>query len=83
MAIHPYKSPAIHLFIYFYTVLAVSHGVFITLFSMLGTWFRTFSMEWTYEILGHKVPTYRLLNTDPISRSRIATALLRAGYALY
>jgi hypothetical protein len=53
----------------------------------LGTWFWTFSMGLTYEILGIRPLLIDKLNNDPISRSRsfirIATTLLRAGYAPY
>jgi hypothetical protein len=49
----------------------------------LGTWFWTFSMELTYEILGIRPLLIDKLNNDPISRSPIATALLRAGYVPY
>jgi hypothetical protein len=48
----------------------------------LGKWFWTFSMELTYEKLGIRPLLIDKLNNDPISKSRIATALLRAGYAL-
>jgi hypothetical protein len=39
-------------------------------------------MGLTYEILGIRPLLIEELNNDPISKSRIATALLRAGYAL-
>jgi hypothetical protein len=51
----------------------------------LGTWFWIPPMELTYEMLGIRPLLIEKLNIDPISRSqsfiRIATALLRAGYA--
>jgi hypothetical protein len=53
----------------------------------LRTWFWTFSMVFTYEILGIRSLLIDKLNNDPISRSRsfirIATTLLRASYAPY
>jgi hypothetical protein len=39
-------------------------------------------MALTYEILGIRPLLIDKPNNDPISKSRIATALLRAGYAL-